>query len=363
MSYTSSVLKNDDVKKLISSNEKIINKILEIELPKIVLENTRIIKENIKYFLVKDIYEQIKLFSKMDILFFLESISIILSDQKLTQEEKLYIVECTLDDDLVYEYTSPTLADQQATKQQKPILGKWGLFRTGLGAAGGAYAVNQGGLNHLSNAKNYLSNTYDVTKGQIAGKNIGYQASQIGSAAHQVGKGFSDWALANPGVAAGVGLAGWGAWKGAKALMLRNKVEPPTPQPGVPTTQGGLIKNTGGVIKDTGKSLVRRGLMLGAMTALSPTVGSMLGSDTISNFGANSLEGLKKVVTGTSGMGSSLAARASPVLIPAAFSATKRLLGTKRGTAFKQKYFGPSSTTSATKIPPKSNIGKPPKTF
>lgn len=193
MRYTQGVVSAPAVQELIVTSEQVINDVVKLVTPRLVSADTRLVRRSLGDFVEGDIvdtYENIAFFAQQDMLAFLEGVTSVLSDNVLSMETKIDILNWVLDDktDVVQELSFDDIKNGAGEAYDKAKKG-----------AGEAY----------DKAKSSLGDTSD-------------KALAYGRA---IKKGVGDFANENPGttaaIAGGAAALGYGAYKGAKALRAK----------------------------------------------------------------------------------------------------------------------------------------------
>jgi len=195
MRYVKGIVSNSNVQELIVSNESIIGEVINVVTPRLLVANSKVVKGSLGMFIEGDLldtFENIRAFAEDDMSIFIGCIADVIADQHLNNEEKIKVINFTLDD------STDGMEDE--------ILE--GLMQKGLSAASWS----------AKRVKAKLADDGVVDTAKAVGK-TGYRAAKV------VGKNIVDQVKQHPGkvTAAGVGAAalGYGAYKGAKAIKAK----------------------------------------------------------------------------------------------------------------------------------------------
>jgi hypothetical protein len=97
MQYLKNVMESEGVQTLVNENDKLINDTIDSTISSIIEANINIAKDNLDSFVVEgdllDTYEDISIWANEDLQEYMETVSMILSDKELTQEQKLEILQ------------------------------------------------------------------------------------------------------------------------------------------------------------------------------------------------------------------------------------------------------------------------------
>ena len=237
MNYVKTIMTTESVQEVLLTQEDLINSTIESFISTIGIVNSAIVESSLNQFIEEnDIVataQNIALFSEEDTSIFLEEVADLYADDALSLEDKAGVINWAMDDSTDEEYEIALAQEEEDSKGKKVAKG---ALAVGAGGAAGAVAAKKAaaastigktiaakvGVGGKAAAAKVAAGSAGAKAAGAAGAGVIKGASAMG-AKGVAAKLASAGALKVGGAAIGGGaaLAGYGAYRAAKALKAR----------------------------------------------------------------------------------------------------------------------------------------------